>query len=210
MFVTLEGIEGSGKSTLSNKLATWFTEQGKDVLLTREPGGCSLGKKLRPLLLHTDAKLCAEAELFLFLADRAQHVAEIIRPALQQGRVVLCDRYADSTIVYQGYGRGFDPEKLFALNDHAVAGLWPNLTFIVDIDVEQGLRRAMARNAKLGQSVTEGRFEGEALAFHERIRQGFLNWSESHPDRMVVLDGTLPPHELFEAALCTLKARYSL
>ena len=111
MFITLEGIEGSGKTTLIENLADVFRTLNHEVLVTREPGGCALGRELRQMLLNPETEICPEAELFLFLADRAQHVAEVIRPALKRGEVVLCDRYADSTVVYQGYGRGLDIEN---------------------------------------------------------------------------------------------------
>ena len=134
MFITLEGIEGSGKTTLIENLADVFRTLNHEVLVTREPGGCALGRELRQMLLNPETEICPEAELFLFLADRAQHVAEVIRPALKRGEVVLCDRYADSTVVYQGYGRGLDIEKLRSLNDVAIGGLWPDRTFVLDMD----------------------------------------------------------------------------
>ena len=111
-----------------------FRTLNHEVLVTREPGGCALGRELRQMLLNPETEICPEAELFLFLADRAQHVAEVIRPALKRGEVVLCDRYADSTVVYQGYGRGLDIEKLRSLNDVAIGGLWPDRTFVLDMD----------------------------------------------------------------------------
>lgn len=201
MFVTFEGIEGSGKSTLLRGMAEALAQRGLPSLSTREPGGCGLGLKLRDVLLHAESRLCSEAELFLFLADRAQHVSEIIRPALEAGQVVLCDRYADSTIVYQGYGRGLDPHRLRDLNDQAVGGLWPDLTLIIDLEVEQGLQRARSRNRELGLEAAEGRFEAEAFAFHQRIRNGFLHWAALAPERFVVLDGSLTPAALLAAAL---------
>ena len=142
MFITLEGIEGSGKTTLIENLADVFRTLNHEVLVTREPGGCALGRELRQMLLNPETEICPEAELFLFLADRAQHVAEVIRPALKRGEVVLCDRYADSTVVYQGYGRGLDIEKLRSLNDVAIGGLWPDRTFVLDMDPADALKRA--------------------------------------------------------------------
>ena len=159
MFITLEGIEGSGKTTLIENLADVFRTLNHEVLVTREPGGCALGRELRQMLLNPETEICPEAELFLFLADRAQHVAEVIRPALKRGEVVLCDRYADSTVVYQGYGRGLDIEKLRSLNDVAIGGLWPDRTFVLDMDPADALKRARRRNAELGLSEKEGRFE---------------------------------------------------
>lgn len=204
MFITLEGIEGSGKTTLLENLADVFRTLNHEVLVTREPGGCALGRDLRALLLHPETQICPEAELFLFLADRAQHVAEVIRPALERGMVVLCDRYADSTIVYQGYGRGLDIERLRALNDMAVGGLWPDRTFVLDMDPAQALKRARQRNAEQGLSGKEGRFEAEHLSFHTRIREGFKLWAAHNTKRIAVLDAADAPEGLTRQALANI------
>jgi dTMP kinase len=143
----------------------------------------------------------ARAELFLFLADRAQHVADTIRPALESGQWVICDRYADSTIAYQGYGRGMDVELLQSLNDCATGGLWPDITFLLDLPAEVGLGRALARNGREGLTQSEGRFEAEALAFHQRIREGFLARAARWPERFRVLDASLPPEGIVEQAM---------
>lgn len=167
-FFTFEGGEGSGKSTQAKMLAEFFQQQGRVVTLTREPGGEALGQKLRAILLSPETKnLSPMAELFLYMADRAQHVAEVIRPALDRGEIVICDRYMDSTVAYQGGGRGHNMETLDILNDMSTAGLYPNMTFLLDVPVEVGLARACARNGKDGDK--EGRFEAEAVAFHERV-----------------------------------------
>lgn len=204
MFVTVEGVEGAGKSTLMNMLVREFERRGLPFVRTREPGGCGLGAKLRPILLDVSSTLDSRAELFLFLADRAQHVAEVIRPALERGEWVLCDRYADSTIAYQGYGRGMDADRLQELNDHATGGLWPERTLLLDLPVEQGLQRARARNGREGLSLSEGRFEAEEIAFHQRIRQGFLSRAARWPERFRVLNAELPPEDLLKAALDAL------
>jgi dTMP kinase len=197
MFVTFEGIEGCGKSTQCRLLAAWLEELGHKVLRTREPGGSALGRTLRSILLNVENRdLTPESELFLYLADRAQHVGRIIRPHLEQGWTVLCDRYADSTVVYQGYGRGLDPDLLHSFNDVAVAGLWPDLTLLIDLPVEDGLRRAMDRNARERQCASEGRFEAESLSFHGRIRNGYLRWAALHPDRFRIIDGLGTPEEV--------------
>lgn len=201
MFVTVEGVEGAGKSTLMGLLAFELEKRKLPFVRTREPGGCGLGAKIRPLLLDVSSRVDSRAELFLFLADRAQHVAEVIRPALERGEWVLCDRYADSTIAYQGYGRGMDVERLQALNDDATGGLWPDRTLLLDLPVETGLARALARNGREGLSLSEGRFEAEALAFHERIREGFLARAARWPERFRVLDAGLSPEELRAKAL---------
>ena len=180
MFLTLEGIEGAGKTTLLENLAEVFRTLNHEVLVTREPGGCALGRDLRALLLNPESDICPEAELFLFLADRAQHVAEVIRPALDRGMVVLCDRYADSTIVYQGYGRG------------------------LDVDPAEALRRARRRNAEQGLAGTEGRFEAEQLPFHTRIREGFKVWAAHNTKRIAVLDAADSPEGLMHQALANI------
>ncbi|MBQ4615763.1 MAG: dTMP kinase [Mailhella sp.] len=205
MFLTVEGIEGAGKSTFIGLLEDELVKRGIDFIRTREPGGCALGRQIRPLLLDASQKVDARAELFLFLADRAQHVADTIRPALERGQWVLCDRYADSTIAYQGYGRGMDPEQLQLLNDHATGGLWPDVTFLLDLPAEVGLGRALARNGREGLTQSEGRFEAEALAFHQRIREGFLLRAKRWPERFCVLDARQTPDGIVAQAVEHLK-----
>ena len=191
MFVTLEGIEGTGKSTQIGRLARALAEDGRRVTLTREPGGCALGQTLRAILLSTETRdLADRAELFLYLADRAQHVDTVIRPALAAGQVVVCDRYADSTVAYQGFGRGLSVELLTRLNAVATDGARPDLTVLLDLDPETGLTRARARNAAQNAAASEGRFEAEALAFHARVRQGYLELAAREPDRFVTIDAS--------------------
>ena len=206
MFLTVEGIEGAGKSTFLGLLENELAKRGVNFLRTREPGGCALGQQIRPLLLDISQKVSDRAELFLFLADRAQHVADTIRPALECGQWVICDRYADSTIAYQGYGRGMDPEELQRLNDYATDGLWPDITFLLDLPVEEGLARAMARNGREGTSQSEGRFEAEALAFHQRIREGFHLRAKRWPERFRVLDAMQTPEAIVAQAMQELEA----
>ena len=201
MFLTIEGIEGAGKSTFLELLEAELVKRGVDFLRTREPGGCALGRQIRPLLLDASQKVSDRAELFLFLADRAQHVADTIRPALERGQWVICDRYADSTIAYQGYGRGMDPEELQKLNDYATGGLWPDITFLLDLPAEVGLGRALARNGREGLTQSEGRFEAEALAFHQRIREGFLARAARWPQRFRVLDAAQTPDAIVAQAM---------
>lgn len=205
MFITFEGMEGSGKSTALQRLCGDLEARGVSFLRTREPGGSELGKSLRALLLDARQEVAPEAELFLYLADRAQHVHQVIRPALAEERLVLSDRYADSTIVYQGYGRGLPVERLFELNRVAVDGLWPDLTIVFDLDPAVGLSRARARNADCGAEITEGRFEAEALAFHERVRNGYLAWAGRFPERFRVIAAARSPEEVYAQVRAVLK-----
>ena len=201
MFLSIEGMEGSGKSTLAGLLCAGIEGKGMPVVSTREPGGCLLGKELRRILLNRASVLEDDAELFLFLADRAQHVGECLRPALAEGKWVVCDRYSDSTIAYQGYGRGKDRAMLRALCDAASGGLWPDKTLLLDLPEEEGLARARKRNGVNGADNAEGRFEAERMDFHRRVRRGFLELAAQEPERFIVLDATRPPREIFEEAL---------
>lgn len=208
MFISLEGIEGSGKSTLSRGLGERLRKEGRTVCLTREPGGSELGKKVRALLLDSTQQVEPRAELFLFLADRAQHVAQVIRPALLAGQIVICDRYIDSTLVYQGLGRNLHTGdiSLRALNHLAVDALWPDLTLVLDIDVPTGLSRARGRLQASGATQREGRFEAENDRFHEIVRQGFLQAAQAEPQRFHVVDATRKPEELVEETLRLVRA----
>ena len=193
MFITLEGIEGSGKGSVMAALAEYLREAGREALLTREPGGCALGEALRAQLLDMrNAGITPEAELFLYLADRAQHVHEVILPALKADKVILCDRYSDSTLAYQGYGRGRDVTLLRSLNAVAAGGLKPDLTLLLDLPAEEGLTRARARNVLENKVESEGRFEAEDLAFHCRVREGFLELARHEPERFAIIDASRP------------------
>ena len=185
LFVTFEGIEGSGKSAHARALAAHLRAAGHRVVETREPGGTAAGSALRALLLGKDATpLTALAELFLYCADRTQHVAEVIAPALATGAIVVCDRFSDSTLAYQGWGRGLELDVVRALDARARGGVAPALTFLLDCPVEVGLARARAR------AGVEDRFERETVAFHTRIRDGFQHLAREAPDRIVVVDST--------------------
>lgn len=197
VFITLEGVEGSGKSTQAQRLAQWLRrERGAEVLLTREPGGTDVTKQIRALLSDPDAVLDSRAELLLFLADRAQHVATVIRPALARGEIVVCDRYIDSTIAYQAYGRGHDLDLLVTLNEWASTNLVPDLTLWIDCDVEMGLARAVKRTGGPGD-----RFENEPLDYHHTVRRGFAEQYEKFRDRFVRIDGNGTVDEVFESVL---------
>jgi dTMP kinase len=200
MFITLEGIEGCGKSTQSRMIRDYLHSKGLNVIQTLEPGGSNLGTTLRQILLDPkNDDITGLTELFLYLADRAQHVASVIRPALDRGEVVLCDRFADSTVVYQGYGRGLDPKLLHQLNEVAVNATWPDLTLLLDLDPEIGLKRALTRNLQENKHATEGRFEAENLAFHTRIREGYLTWAALNRGRFAVIDAAGSVEDTFAA-----------
>lgn len=199
MFITLEGIEGCGKTTQAGLLSRFFREKGKEVVLTKEPGGSRLGLDLRRILLSMESlDLSEEAELFLYLADRAQHVKSIIRPSLMAGKVVISDRYTDSTIAYQGYGRGIDPVFLDRLNNMAVRGVMPDLTILFDLPAEMGLKRALSRNVQNDLTISEGRFEAESLEFHQKIRQGYLTWASLNKARFLTVDATRDIESIFK------------
>ena len=192
MFITFEGIEGCGKTTQIKLLAKWLTQLGIPVIRTFEPGGTKIGHKIRRILLDThNQHLDSLAELLLYIADRSQHMAEVVKPALAQGQWVLCDRFSDATVAYQGKARGQDLGLIRLLNTQAKAGIEPDLTFILDCPVEVGLGRALERNQS-GTLKGQDRFELEKLTFHEKVRQAYLELARQEPKRFVILDGTLP------------------
>ena len=201
MFVTFEGIDGSGKTTLLQALAESMGNE--HLCLTREPGDSALGRRLRAIVL--DAKttgLDARAEHFLFLADRAQHVIEVIRPALERGEMVFCDRYTDSTLAYQGAARGLSQESIISLNTLASYDLVPDLTFLLDLPVALAKSRMQQRKGS-----SEGRFDGYEASFHEAVRAGFLGLAKTYAARFCVLDATKSLQELVTLAHKELLAR---
>lgn len=193
LFITLEGIEGCGKSSQASRLAEHLRASGAEVVLTREPGGTDTTLALRKILADPAHHLDGRGELLLFLADRAQHVATLIQPALDAGKIVLCDRYIDSTMAYQGYARGHDRAMLSTMNKWASYGLTPDLTLWIDCDVETGLSRARRVSGGPGD-----RFEDEQLDFHRSVRSGFAEIAGKHPDRVRRIDGNLGIDEVFE------------
>ncbi|MGE4545610.1 MAG: dTMP kinase [Pedobacter sp.] len=189
-FISFEGIEGSGKTTQIQLLANRLESLGYEVLITREPGGCPIADQIRHILLHPDNdRLVPGAELLLYAAARAQHVSEVITPALEQGKIVLCDRYCDATLAYQGYARGLDLQLVQQLNDLAAGTCRPNLTLLLDMLPDHGLHRAQSRNA-VASGPAEGRFEQESLIFHSKVRQGYLDLAQQEPQRIKVIDAT--------------------
>jgi len=189
-FITFEGIEGSGKSTQIALLANYLTDKGVRHVLTREPGGTLIGDQIRKILLDpANRALDSAAELLLYAASRAQHLREIIIPALADGANVLCDRFSDATLAYQGYGRGLDVEMIRALDRIVTAGMRPELTLLFDIEAASGIARARGRNNSRGLEA-EARFENEELVFHERVRQGYLALVAQEPERIQVVDAS--------------------
>ncbi len=192
-FITFEGPEGCGKSTQIARLVERLKAEGHDVMTTREPGGTPTGEAIRGILQHDTAgeAICAETETLLFESSRAQLVRHVIRPALECGTSVICDRFADSTTAYQGFGRGFDIEPLLQLHAFALGGTEPDLTLLLDIDVEEGFRRLHTRNKE--QQTVLDRMERESLAFHKRVGEGYRTMAKRWPDRFRVVDGSQSP-----------------
>ena len=183
LFITFEGIDGCGKTTQIELLKESLEKKGYTVLLTREPGAKGLGEKLREILLNYDGEVSSNCESFLFLADRAQHIDTIIKPAIDKGVIVLCDRHTDSTVAYQGYGRQLDLEQIYQLNKIATNGIIPDITFILDIDIDTSLQR-----------IGKGRdsMENSGREFFERVRKGYIEISEKEPQRVKLLQGNSP------------------
>ncbi len=206
LFVTLEGVEGAGKSTLRDSLAVLLKNEFPEIVTTREPGATKLGQIIRSLLLDpANKELDPLAELMLFSADRAQHVAEIIRPALTRGALVLCDRFIHSTLAYQGYGRGLHLPLLEGLNSVSTGNLAPDLVLLLDLPPEEGLRRAEARaSASIDAALT--RFEEHELSFHQRVREGFLELAKQKGAPIVVLNARLAPQDLTAIAAREIRA----
>ncbi len=189
-FITFEGIEGCGKTTQLQLLARRLTDAGHRLTVTREPGGCPIADQIRNILLDADNRAMRPfTELLLYAAARAQHVSEVIAPALDAGGVVLCDRFADATMAYQGSGRGLDPEVISQLNRLATGSIRPDLTLLLDCPAETGLKRAISRINRT-EGPREERFELESIRFHQRIRDGYLELARQEPDRFVIIDAT--------------------
>lgn len=188
IFITFEGIEGCGKTTQIGLLTSFLERLHRPFLLTREPGGTGVGEQIRQILLSSEnVGIEPMAELYLYAAARVQHIRQVISPALREGKLVICDRFADATLAYQGYGRGMDLAWIEEIHARTMENVKPDLTFLLDLPVEEGLRRALKRMEK--HSVKEDRFEKEALDFHRRVREGYLILARNQPRRIVALDG---------------------
>lgn len=201
MFLTLEGGDAAGKTTQAVALEHWLTERGRTVVRTREPGGTELGAQIRALVLHGD-HVTPRAEALLYAADRAHHVATVVRPALERGDVVVQDRYLDSSVAYQGAGRVLDAEEVRGLSTWATEGLLPDLTILLDV------HPAVAR-ARRGGRAAEDRLEAEEDDFHERVRAAFLALAAAAPDRFVVVDAGLDPDEVAARIRAAVEPRLS-
>jgi dTMP kinase len=212
LFITLEGPEGSGKSTQARLLARRLRRESHRTLLTREPGGTPIGRGIRQVILSPrHREMCPETELGLYFSDRAQHLRQVVWPALEAGSIVVCDRFTDSSIAYQGYGRGLSLRLIRSLERIMTGAFRPDVTILLDVSAEKGLGRARRRNRAEIAQQREGRFEREALQFHERVRRGYLEMARRSPHRFVVVpaEGSRSRvHELVWAALaeaCDLK-----
>ena len=189
IWITFEGVEGTGKTTQIERLARRLSAAGRPTTVTREPGGTALGQQLRAVLLRPDPKpMHPMTELLLYTADRAQHLAEIILPALARGEVVLCDRYLDATLAYQGHARGLGVQCVLDLHRQPPLDRRPQRTILLDLDPAVGLNRARRRNAGEGTDGTEGRFERERVEFHKRVRAGYLELAVAEPERIRIVD----------------------
>ena len=192
LFITFEGADGCGKTTQLNLLREYLQNNNFDVLVTREPGAKGLGEKLRDILLNYDGEVSSRCESFLFLADRAQHIDTIVKPALKKGQIILCDRHTDSTVAYQGYGRGIDIDQINKLNNIATDGLKPDLTFVFDIDITTSMLRV---------GNEKDRMESAGNDFFNRVRNGYLKIAKNEPERVKVIDAKKPIDKVFESVL---------
>lgn len=187
LFITFEGADGCGKTTQLNLLKTYLENKGYDVVVTREPGAIGLGEKIREILLNYDGEVSDRCESFLFLADRAQNIDIIVKPAINKGKIVLCDRHTDSTVAYQGYGRGLNIDEINSLNTIATKGIKPDLTIVFDVDVETSMKR-------IGEN--KDRMENSGIEFFNRVRNGYLELAKKEPERIKVIDSTRSIEEI--------------
>ncbi len=198
LFITLEGIEGSGKTTQIVRLTKFLENQGMECLTTRQPGGTAIGENIRSILLDpANHALQPMTELLLYLADRAQHIDEIIRPSLAAGRTVICDRYFDATVVYQGFARGLSIDLIMQLHRMLFDNLKPDVTLLLDLLPQKGLERAWQQLNSGQRGGHESRFETEAMAFHAKVRTGYLELARLEPQRFHIIDAAQPQDQVF-------------
>ncbi len=198
LFITLEGGDGTGKSTQAALIGDWFTAKGREIVFTREPGGTDLGNELREIVLHSRGHIAPRAEALLYAADRAHHIATVVRPALERGAVVIQDRYLDSSVAYQGAGRVLDPDEVRHVSMWATEGLVPDVTVVLDLDPAIGRDRLDAANKQFD------RLEAEALEFHTRVRDAYLTMAAAEPERFLVVDATLDRDTIRNAIIARL------
>lgn len=198
LFITFEGADGCGKTTQLNLLKEYLENNGYEVVLTREPGGKGLGEKVREILLNYDGEVSNRCESFLFLADRAQNIDIIVNPAIEQGKIVLCDRHTDSSVAYQGYGRGLDINQINTLNNLATNNKKPDLTLVFDVDIETSMQRV---------GNEKDRMESAGKEFFNRVRNGYLELAKQEPDRIKVIDSTKSIQEVQKDVLEIIKTK---
>jgi len=199
MFITIEGIEGSGKTTQIPHIVQYMSKKGYDCMVTREPGGTKIGEKIRGIVLDPESRgMAPVAELLLYMADRAQHIQTVITPMLDAGKTVLCDRYFDATLVYQGFARGMDMDLISHLHQTLMGGLKPDVTLLLDLPVQLGLSRAWKQIKNGLRSGIETRFEEEKFAFHERIRAGYLALAQREKERIQVVNASGDEKQVFQ------------
>lgn len=203
LFITLEGADGSGKTTQMDKIVQFFEQNKIEYIVTREPGGVDLGQKLRDILLNYDGEVDSTCEMFLYLADRAQHMQTKIKKALAEGKVVLCDRHTDSTLAYQGYARGLDIDEINCLNNIATRGKKPDLTLLFDVDTSVAMKR-------VGNRAEKDRLESEGAKFHQKVRQGYLEIAKQEPERIKVINANLDIEAVWEQVEGILKDRFGV
>lgn len=208
ILITFEGIEGSGKSTQIELLSKALEAKGLKIIKTQEPGGTKIGAMIRKILLDPRNKeIDPMTELMLYGASRSQHIKEVVLPALKEGKIVLCDRFSDATVAYQGYGRGLNLEDIMKLDNLLTGGIKPSLTILLDIDPEKGLLRAKKRIEEKN-SLKEGRIEQEGFSFHKRVREGYLRLAEEEPDRIKIVRADLPVDEIHNRITEILKESF--
>ena len=192
LFITFEGADGCGKTTQLNLLKSYLESKGYEIVLTREPGAKGLGEKFREILLNYDGEVSNRCESFLFLADRAQNIDTIVKPAINSGKIVLCDRHIDSSVAYQGYGRGLDIDEIKMLNNLATSGLKPNLTLVFDVDIETSMKRV---------GDVKDRMENSGKDFFNKVRNGYLELAQQEPERIKVVDSTKSIEEVHKKVI---------
>lgn len=201
LFISMEGPDGAGKSTQIELLQNYLEDKGYEIVITREPGGTVISEAIRQVILNKEYKeMCPNTELLLYAAARAQLVSEVIRPALEAGKAVICDRFVESSVVYQGIARGLGIERVYAVNDYALEGLRPQLTILLDLDAKEGLRRKK-------QQAELDRMEAEGLEFHQKVAEGYRILAEREPERIMKISATLPKEDIHAKIVVAIEER---